>query len=116
MLKPVSAIAAVLLASALLVPTVSHAEDARSATISYADLNLADVAGRATLASRIAGAASNLCDTDADQRELELFQFTRTCRLGAIANAQPAYDAAVAAARRGTVTVLSGATLSVTAQ
>jgi UrcA family protein len=116
MLKPVSAIAAVMLASALVLPTVSHAEEARSATIAFGDLNLSDPEARATLTSRIAGAAGQVCETGASQRELELFQFTHSCRAGAIASAQPAYAAAIAAARRGTVTVLSGATLSVTAR
>ena len=116
MLKPLSAIAAVMFATVLVTPTVSHAQEATSATVSYADLNLADAGGRAALTNRIAGAAGQVCATGASQRELELFQFSHSCRLGAIASARPAYDAAVAAARRGTVTVLTGAALTVTAQ
>ncbi len=116
MLKPLSAIAAVMFATALVAPTVSNAQEARTATISYADLNLADAQGREALTNRIAGAAGQVCDAGASQRELEMFQFTRTCRLGAIASAQPAYDAAIAASRRGTVTVLTGAALTVSAR
>ena len=116
MLKPLSAVAAVLLASALVTPTVSQAQEVPSATISYADLNLANAQARATLQGRIKSAASELCDVGATMHELALAQFTRTCRAGAIASAQPAYEAAVAAARRGTVTVLTGATVTVTAQ
>jgi UrcA family protein len=116
MLKPVSAIAAVLFATALVAPTVSHAQDVPSATVSYADLNLSNAEGREALKNRIAGVAGQLCDVGASIHELALFEFTRTCRTSAIASAQPAYEAAVAAARRGSVTVLSGATLTVTAQ
>jgi hypothetical protein len=46
MLKPLSAIAAVLLATALVTPTVSQAQDVPSASVSYADLNLANAKGR----------------------------------------------------------------------
>jgi UrcA family protein len=116
MLKPLSAIAAVLLATALVTPTVSLAQDVPSASVSYADLNLANAKGRATLQSRIKSAAAGLCDVGASLHELELAEFARTCRQSAIANAQPAYDAAVAAARRGTVTVLASTAISVTAQ
>ena len=116
MLKPVSAIAAVLFATALVAPTVSHAQDVPSATVSYADLNLSNAQGREALKNRIAGVAGQLCDVGASIHELALSEFTRTCTTSAIASAKPAYDAAVAAARRGSVTVLSGATLTVTAQ
>lgn len=116
MLKPVSAIAAVMFATALLTPTVSQAEEARTASISYADLNLANQHGRSVLSILIAAAATQLCYNGALSRELEMAQIARSCRVDAIASAQPAYDAAVAAARRGTVTVLTGAALTVTAQ
>jgi UrcA family protein len=117
MLKPLSAIAAIMFATALVTPTVSNAQEAaRTATVSYADLDLSDPQGREALTNRIEAGAGKVCDAGASLLELELFHFTRTCRVGAIASAKPAYDAAVAAARRGTVEVLTGATLSVTAQ
>jgi UrcA family protein len=116
MMKPLSAIAAVLFSTALLTPTVSHADDARSATISYADLNLANDQGRSALQGRIATAAGQVCNVGASHREIALAQFSQRCRSDAIASAQPALDAAINAARRGTVTVLTGATLTVSAQ
>jgi hypothetical protein len=48
-----------------------------------------------------------------DSRELALARATNECRGDAIASAQPAYDAAVAAARRGTVIIGAGAALTV---
>lgn len=116
MLKPLSAIAAVLFATALVAPTVSYAEDVPSATISYADLNLSNAKARHVLQSRIELAATSLCDFAAGQRELQLADMSRACRTSAIASAQPAFEAAVAAARRPSVTVLTGATLTVSAR
>ena len=116
MIKSMSAIAAVLLATALVAPTVTQAEEVPSARVSYADLNLANADARETLQNRVQFAATSICDNGARSMELEQAQSARLCRTNAIASAQPALDAAFAAARRGTVTVLTGASLTVTAQ
>ena len=116
MMKPISALAAVLLATAVVVPTVSQAADGNSVRISYADLNLANSKGQQQLKGRIAFAARNLCDSGARSQQLELAQSESMCRNSAIASAQPAFDAAVAGTRRGTVTVLDAAALIVTAR
>ena len=55
MLKPLTAIAALVVASALLVPTVSQAEDTSSVRVTYADLDLGSHVGQHTLQARIAG-------------------------------------------------------------
>jgi len=116
MMKPLSAIAAVLVATAVVAPTVGQAQETSSARVSYADLNLANDVAQQTLRGRIKAAARTLCDARANPLELALVQQSATCFKGAIASAQPGYDAAVAAARRGSVTVLDGAALIVTAQ
>ena len=115
MLKYLPAIGALIVASALVVPTVSQAAPANSATVSYADLNLVTAAGRAALDGRIAAAARGVCEIE-DSRELALATVTNQCRSGAIASAQPAVDAAIAAVRRGSVTVMGAAALVVSAQ
>lgn len=102
MLKPLLAIAALATASALLVPTASQAATANSYRVSYVDLNLASDSGRLTLERRIAYGARVVCEIE-DSRELALAAATNACRSDAIQGAQPAYEAAVAAARRGTV-------------
>lgn len=114
MLKPISAAAALLVASALLVPTVSQAEEPNSIRVSYADLNLASDIGQQTLQRRIGGAARVICIYD-DSKDLNLQSATKECRSDAVAAAQPAYDAAVAAARHGTVTVIGAAGIVVPA-
>ncbi len=114
MLKPITAFAALVVASALVVPTVSQAEDTNSVRVSYADLDLASGGGQQTLQVRIAGAAHTVCVWD-DTKELQLEKEIKVCRGDAIASAQPAYDAAVAAARHGTVIIGAGAALTVTA-
>jgi UrcA family protein len=83
--------------------------------VSYADLNLASSAGRQSLERRIAFAAFTVCEIE-DSRELALAAATNACRDVAIADAQPAFDAAVGAARHGTVEVLDAAALVVTAR
>jgi hypothetical protein len=55
-----------------------------------------------------------VCEIE-NSRELALASATNACRSDAIAGAQPQFEAALAAARRGTVTVLDGASLIVTA-
>jgi UrcA family protein len=112
MLKPISAAAALLAAATLLVPTVSQAEEPNSVSVSYADLNLTSELGQQTLQRRIGGAARVVCIYD-DSKDLNLQSATKSCRSGAVADAQPAYEAAVAAARHGTVTVIGAAAIVV---
>lgn len=121
MLKPITAIAAALMTAALILPTVSHASEFMSAdepnsmAVSYADLNLASKPAQLTLKRRIVNAAHEVCVYD-DTRDLLLQRKVLTCRSDAIAGAQPAYEAALAAAKRGTVTVVdTAASLIVTA-
>ena len=116
MSKSMAALAAVVMSAALLVPTVSHAEDTQSVRVSYADLNLATAIGQDRLDRRVAFAAKVACDLGETSSELRLASLTQTCRDGAIAGVQPQLAAAITSARRGTVTVLDGAALIVTAQ
>ena len=102
MLKPLLALAALATASGLLVPTATQAAATNSYRVSYADLNLASDGGRQTLERRIAFGARVVCEIE-DSRELALAAATKACRSDAINGVQPAYEAAVAAARRGTV-------------
>jgi UrcA family protein len=114
MMKTVSALAALAVASAFVLPTVSQADEANSVRVSFADLDLASGAGQHILQRRISGAARIVCVIE-DSRELALRSVTNACRSDAIASAQPAYDAAVAAARRGTVTIGGAAAVIVAA-
>lgn len=116
MLKTIPALAAVGLASLLVLPTVGQAAETTTARVSYADLNLASTAGQSALTQRIAFAAAGLCDVGAAPLDLKLTSATRACRDDAIASAHPAFEAAINAARKGSVTVLDGAALIVTAQ
>ena len=114
MLKPISAAAAVIVASVLVVPTVSQAATVNSVRVSYADLNLASQAGERTLERRIASAARIVCQIE-DTRELGLMGEVRVCRSDAVESAQPAFDSALRAARGGTVTVIGASSLIVSA-
>jgi len=94
------------------VPTVSKAADTRSTRVSYADLDLSSAVGQDILQRRIAYGAMIVCDGgfyDATEMPLAL-----ACRNDAIAGAEPAYKAAVAAATlHPSVTVGMGAALIV---
>ncbi|HKX91730.1 MAG TPA: UrcA family protein [Sphingomicrobium sp.] len=114
MFKPTLAIAAVVVASALVVPTVSQAATVNSVRVSYADLNLASKGGQNVLQRRMAFAARTVCEIE-DSRQLDLAAETNACRSDALTAARPAYEAAVAAARRGTVEI-TGAALIISAQ
>ena len=114
MLKTISMAAALGVASMLVLPTVSQATQTNSVRVSYADLNLSSGAGQQVLQRRIAGAARDVCLFE-DSREIALRRATNDCRSDAIASAQPAYEAAIAAARRGTVTIGAGAALVISA-
>lgn len=113
-MKTIIALAALTVASAVVVPTVSQAAETNSVRVSYADLNLGSDTGQQVLQRRIAGAARTVCVIE-DSREMALRSATNACRSDAIASARPAYEAAVAAARRGSVTVIDAAALVVTA-
>jgi UrcA family protein len=115
MLKPALALAAILVASALVSPTVSQAATTNSVHVSYADLNLASAMGRDRLQHRIAYGAKVVCEIE-DSRELALASATNACRGDAVEGARPAYEAAVARARRGTVEVLGAAGIIVSAR
>ena len=115
MTKTIPALAALVAASALVVPTVSQAATADQVTVSYADLNLRGQAGRDKLIRRIDFAASSVC---AVRQATDLAQIgaASDCHESAVAGAMPAYDAAVRAALNPSVTVSSAASLIVTAQ
>ncbi len=116
MLKALPALAAVAAATALVVPTVSHAAvmDPESVRVSYSDLNLSSTTGQNQLQRRIFFAAKVVCGP-ADQRDIPFANAVAECRDDTIADVQPKYEAAVNAARHGTVEVLDGAALIVTA-
>ena len=116
MMKPVTAAAAVLISAALVMPTVGQAQDAKSVTVSYADLDLATQNGEYRLGRRIAFAAETVCDLGEVKYQLQFAQATKNCRMDTVAGVQPAYLAAINGARRGTVTVGGAAALVVSAK
>lgn len=97
---------------AMLVPAVGQAQETASARVSYADLNLASSYGQRILQSRIVFAATSLCDP-VDEFSLELRHAVLNCRTSTIADAQPAFQAAVSQALHPSVTVLDAAALIV---
>ena len=112
MFKPKPALmaaAALTVAAALVVPTVSQAAELGSVTISYADLNLATPAGADRLQRRINFAARVVCGYE-DSRQYDVVVATNGCRSGAIEGARPAYEAALANARHPSVIVGEAAT------
>lgn len=115
MLKTLSALAALAMASALVVPTVSSAAEMTSARVSYADLNLSTGTGQTKLQHRVAFAARLVCDT-ASPLDLKFEREVAGCRSGAIAAAQPAIAAAIGNARHPSVEVLDGAALIVSSR
>ena len=115
MLKTITAFAAVIVATTLVLPTVGQAAEANSVRVPYADLNLASAPGQQTLQHRIVRAARIVCVYD-DGKDIDLAIETDACRTDAVASAQPAFEAAVNSARRGSVTVLDAAALIVTAR
>jgi UrcA family protein len=105
MTKAIPAFGAVVIALALIVPTVSQAAQTNSVRVSFADLNLASPSGANVLEKRIASAARVVCEIE-DSREIALATATTVCRNQAISDAQPAFNAALASARSPSVTVL----------
>lgn len=115
MLKAIPAFGAVVVAASLVMPTASQAAESNSVRVSYADLNLASQVGQHSLQRRIGFAARVVCEIE-DSRQLPLASATNLCRTDAVARVQPAYEAAIAAARRPSVIVGEGAALIVTAR
>lgn len=99
-----AAAAAVAVATALVIPTVSQAAELDSAIVSYADLNLASATGADALQRRISVAARVVCGYE-ESRQYDIVVATKSCRTGAIRSAQPAFEAALAAARHPSVIV-----------
>lgn len=114
MLKTLPALAATVAASMLVVPTISDAAETDSVRVSYADLNLISTFDQARLQNRIHSAAEIVCGP-ADHRDLAFGKAVGQCRTATIADAQPAFEAAVAASRHPSVTVLEATALIVTA-
>lgn len=104
MFKTFPALAALAAATALVLPTVSRADEPISVRVSYADLNLAAAPGQQVLQRRIAIAANLVCGPS-DPVNLEFIIAVAECRSETIADVQPAFDAAVASARHPSVTV-----------
>ena len=115
MLKILPALAALAIASLLVVPTVSQAAERSSVRVSYADLNLRTDFGQGKLQRRVAYAAHQVCDTAAPL-DLKFEREVAGCRSGAIAAAQPAIVAAIGKARHPSVEVLDTAALIVTSR
>ena len=113
MLKPTLALAAVLVATTLVTPTVSQAAESNSVRITYADLNLASKVGQHRLQARIADGARIVCEIE-DSKQMDLAAATNACRSDAIEGARPAYEAAVAASLHPSVDVLGAASIVVT--
>ena len=113
MTKSMIALSAVFATTVFAMPATAQAQDSTSVRVSYADLNLASGLGQDVLQRRMANAARTVCVIE-DSKELALASAAKECRRGAMTRAQPAYDAALAAARRGVVTVIDAAALVVT--
>jgi UrcA family protein len=112
MLKTLSALASLVAATAIMVPTASQAQDSVSVRVPYSDLNLASGNDQNRLKERISNAARYVCEGDLTNIDAASAVFA--CRTDAVASAQPAYEDAVAdATRLGTVTVLESAGLTV---
>jgi len=98
--KPLFAVAALAAAyvntSAAISPAAAHGAD--GVAISYADLNLANPAGRAALDRRIAAAARQVCGQFLIT-ELKWAEMSRACRVEVIASAQAPGAARLASLR-----------------
>jgi UrcA family protein len=122
MQKALVALGAVAAAAILLLPTALFANPSNasgdaelvSKAVAYGDLNLSEPSGVYRLERRINYAAEAVCGTPRSL-DIQFNSVPKRCISGAVASAKPAFDAAVGAARRGTVTVTYGASLIVTA-
>jgi len=120
MLKAITALGAIAVASALLVPTASLAgtvsgAEVVTASVSYGDLNLSHSKDVSRLRYRITSAAQSLCGSRLRYEVIDGVE-RWTCVAGAVASAKPAFDTAVGSARRGSVIITSGASLLITAR
>src|SRR5690349_9083938 len=79
MLKTLPALAALAIASVLVIPTVSQAAEIPSVTVSYADLNLSSDVDQNRLERRIAFAAVQVCGIS-DPRDLNYVRAVGECR------------------------------------
>jgi UrcA family protein len=104
MTKFLPAVAALAVASALLVPTVSQAATADSVSVSYADLNLRGAAGRDTLNRRVNYAAEVVCSVGQAQILPEQVAAAE-CQEQALSRAKPAIAMAIRSAFNPNVTV-----------
>ena len=115
MLKALPALAALAMAAVLVTPTVSLAFEVPSVRVSYADLNLSTDFGQDKLQRRISFAANQVCGIS-DPRDLNLVRAVGECRTETIAEAQPAFRAAVGRSLHPSVKVLDTAALIITAR
>lgn len=99
MSKILCAAASIIAASLTVIPTVASAQEARSVQVSYADLDLSNAGGEAALARRIDRAAQFVCGEGTVHPGLDVATAVRQCRATAVADARPAFEAAVRAAR-----------------
>jgi UrcA family protein len=101
------AIAAVAASTSAAAQPIVVEADVPTATISYADLNVASSAGRASLDRRIRQAAETLC-VDRNVRDVHRTSMGYTCVGHAIASAQPQIERIAA---NGTSRDLAAATI-----
>ena len=108
MLKTILALAAALATTALVLPTVSHAQTTDSIAVPYSGINLGELAGQQQLKRRVSNAADIVCAAGMSP-DLAVVQADRACTSGAIARAAPSVQAAIDNYRRGSVEVLGSA-------
>jgi UrcA family protein len=83
------------------VVVTGRASDAPSATIRYADLNLASAEGRTRLDRRIGFAARKLCGTLHAPQEYNTRMIISECQDSVLASAKPQVEAVIAAFESG---------------
>jgi UrcA family protein len=115
MTKTLPLIGAMLCAGAMIIPSVSHASEVTSARVLYGDLNLASAEGQSALHRRVDFAADQMCGVGR-WKGLGIQDEASACSQDAVASAQPAVSAAIGASLRGSVTVLDGAALIISAR
>ena len=104
MTKFLPAVAALAVASVLLVPTVSQAAAVDSVSVSYADLNLRGAAGRDMLTRRVNYATELVCSVGQAQILPEQVA-ADDCQDAALERARPAIAMAIRSAFNPNVTV-----------
>ena len=115
MSKTLPVIGALLCAGTLILPTVGHATEVNSARVVYSDLNLASAEGQSALHGRVDFAADQLCGVGR-WKGLGIQDEASACSQDAVASAQPAVSAVIGASLHGSVTVLDGAALIISAR